>query len=458
MNVAKPIKRAGFREGIRNTFLRYALYPILALVALWGGAVLMYSFFAAQGANRIVNEQMMNVLAKQYTAYETMLLEAEREPELMASLVENASLAQITRANEILYAFNNRQTIRSIFYLFNSKGELISSNTWEEREGFTIEKRFSPYVIEQIRQKRKRQIYQLTVRRQTPGERNTVFTMSASLWRGTEIAGYLVFDLQENDFTQFTSSTDVNYTVITDRYHNALATNDTGILGAVSKFSPLVQGDGHVNLGGNHMYLTIGLREGCPFQVFTLTSLALLNQIFLFGLLFIPATSLLLILLMTRLARRVVEKNATHLDELIQSVEAMRQGNYQYQFTSGNEHTDEFAYLSEQYQFLFRRIGRLVEVNRELANARRLTEIRQLEAQFNPHFIFNVLETIKYEMLINKESAAEIINLLAKLLRYCISREGDTVTLRHDLEYIKTYLALQKVRYDENLTYEIFIP
>ena len=457
MSASKPMKKTGFRESIRNTFLKYALYPILALVVLWGAAVLLYSVLAVQQTNRLANRRTADALESQYAAYRDILRQASQDDALLGALAQGAGLAEVTRANEVLYAFNNRQAIRSIFALFDAQGRLIASNTWEPRESYTLQTRFSSYVLAPL-QEQPGQVYQLTARRQTPGGRDSVYTLLSPLFLQEELRGYLLFDLLESDFARFTASSDVSYTVITDRYDNVIATNDVSILGPVSKFSPGAVQEGPVQVNDIRLYLTRGLREGCPFQVFTLSSLALQNQIFWFGLLFIPATALLLVLLMILLSRRVADKNAAHLGRLIQAVEAMRQGSPPELLAAPQEQGDEFTYLSEQYRALCLRIDQLVQANQELSDARRRTEIKQLQAQFNPHFIFNVLEAIKYQLYIHQGKATQIIDLLARLLRYSISSGGNTVTLGHDLEYIKTYLALQKIRYDDRLTYDIRIP
>lgn len=458
MKSTKPVKNAGFRESIRNTFLRYALYPILALVLLWGTAVLLYSFFAVQQSNRRINNQLAEALSRQYSAYHNMIQEAGSLPEIAAALDGTPTKQEITRANETLYRFVNDQAIASVFYLFDGKGALVASNTWSLREGYILETRFGPYVAEGIMAADPEELYQTTAHRQSGEGRTTAYSMVAPVAVNGAKAGYLLFDLLADGFNAFTLSKEIHYTVITDPFSNTIAANDSSILGTIGKFSPAINALGQTEMDGAAMYTTLGTTAGCPFQVYTLSSLALQREMLLFGILFIPATSLLLVLLMTRLSRRVADKNAAHLDGLIQAVEAMRQGNFDYDFAASDTHSDEFTYLSEQYHYLFKRIGRLVEANRELAVSQRLTEIRQLQAQFNPHFIFNVLETIKYEVFIDQQQAVEVINLLARLLRYSISSGGDTVTLGHDLEYIKTYLALQKIRYDDRLTYDTYIP
>ena len=85
-------------------------------------------------------------------------------------------------------------------------------------------------------------------------------------------------------------------------------------------------------------------------------------------------------------------------------------------------------------------------------------ELKHLEEQFNPHFVFNVLETLRYEILIDGKKASEMVVAFANLLRYSINYGNTRVELQKDIEYINDYLLLQKMRYNRRLTYHIEIP
>ena len=85
-------------------------------------------------------------------------------------------------------------------------------------------------------------------------------------------------------------------------------------------------------------------------------------------------------------------------------------------------------------------------------------EIKQLEEQFNPHFIFNVMETLRYEIMIDAAKASDMVQSFASLMRYSIHYGSTIVSLRTDIEYINDYLLLQKMRYNRRLNYHIDIP
>ncbi len=78
-----------------------------------------------------------------------------------------------------------------------------------------------------------------------------------------------------------------------------------------------------------------------------------------------------------------------------------------------------------------------------------------LEAQLNPHFLYNTLQSISAEAIVNNQPKIDfMITTLASILRYSI-KEDDLVTIKTELWHVENYLKLQQCRFDENLTYKI---
>ena len=80
-----------------------------------------------------------------------------------------------------------------------------------------------------------------------------------------------------------------------------------------------------------------------------------------------------------------------------------------------------------------------------------------MEGQFNPHFAFNVMEALRYEILINPAQAAQMVVAFANLMRYSINYGSTHVSLKTDIGYVQDYLLLQKMRYNQRLEYAIDI-
>lgn len=78
-------------------------------------------------------------------------------------------------------------------------------------------------------------------------------------------------------------------------------------------------------------------------------------------------------------------------------------------------------------------------------------ELEALQAQINPHFLFNTLNTIIMFSRTNPETARRLLIRLASFFRHALKRHGHFNTLREEIEYLNTYLILEKARFREKL-------
>ncbi|BDG60915.1 histidine kinase [Caldinitratiruptor microaerophilus] len=102
-------------------------------------------------------------------------------------------------------------------------------------------------------------------------------------------------------------------------------------------------------------------------------------------------------------------------------------------------------------------IAQILDMQMELAEAERQRQLvtkarlEALQAQIRPHFLFNVLNTIIHFSRTDVEKARELLVQLASFFRRSLSYRGNFITLQEELEYINTYLALEKARYGDKL-------
>lgn len=88
----------------------------------------------------------------------------------------------------------------------------------------------------------------------------------------------------------------------------------------------------------------------------------------------------------------------------------------------------------------------------ELTNERKEAELRFLKAQVHPHFLFNTLNSIYYEVLIKSDKAADLVIQLSELLRFTLYEcKDDFIELSKELKIIENYIAIEKSRYGQRL-------
>lgn len=109
---------------------------------------------------------------------------------------------------------------------------------------------------------------------------------------------------------------------------------------------------------------------------------------------------------------------------------------------------DEVGYLSESFNRMIEQIRKLIEQINDEQNKKRETEIQMLQAQINPHFLFNTLNSLRWVAMINQDdSVSEGLGALAQLLKNTIVDKKEFVTVKDEIENIENYIIIQKIRY-----------
>ncbi|HCC35079.1 MAG TPA: hypothetical protein DEQ02_05385, partial [Ruminococcaceae bacterium] len=116
----------------------------------------------------------------------------------------------------------------------------------------------------------------------------------------------------------------------------------------------------------------------------------------------------------------------------------------------------EVRRLSASYNNMTSRIRELMEQIRREQRELRKTEIRALQAQINPHFLYNTLDSILWmcEKGDNK-GAVTMVSSLGKLFRISLSKGREMITVREEVAHAENYLQIQGVRYKDQFSYKI---
>lgn len=134
-----------------------------------------------------------------------------------------------------------------------------------------------------------------------------------------------------------------------------------------------------------------------------------------------------------------------------------------FNFSPAIEGEDEIGQLSRDLDTMVKSIKALVhevyEVNlqkKQLALQQREINLKILANQINPHFLFNVLETIRMKAHCKGENEiADIVKLLGKIMRRNLEIRNEFVTLESEIDFVKSYLEIQKFRYGNRINYII---
>ena len=115
----------------------------------------------------------------------------------------------------------------------------------------------------------------------------------------------------------------------------------------------------------------------------------------------------------------------------------------------------EVRELSNSFGHMVGKIQDLMETVRQEEVNLRKTELRALQAQINPHFLYNTLDSIAWMCERGKNAdAVQMVNALARLFRISISRGHELIPIRAEMQHAESYLQIQKHRYQNQFTYQ----
>jgi len=120
---------------------------------------------------------------------------------------------------------------------------------------------------------------------------------------------------------------------------------------------------------------------------------------------------------------------------------------------------DELGLLSDSFNYMAMKLQQQVDsIKQEQENLRHM-ESKLLQAQINPHFLYNTLDTIIWLIEGNKyREAIDIVVSLSEFFRIIVSKGKDFISIQEEVIHIKSYLQIQQSRYSNILDYEIDIP
>ena len=142
------------------------------------------------------------------------------------------------------------------------------------------------------------------------------------------------------------------------------------------------------------------------------------------------------------------------IESLRRSMQAVESGNFDIDITVNS--TNEVYQLARDCDIAVKKVRDLIAQSRREQELKRKLELRALQGQINPHFLYNTLDSIIWMIELGEnERAIDMTSSLAKFFRLGISRGSETISVRTEIEYVQTYLAIQKQRYKDKLSYEI---
>lgn len=155
------------------------------------------------------------------------------------------------------------------------------------------------------------------------------------------------------------------------------------------------------------------------------------------------------------ISKRIVSQTAKPIRELTEHMQEIELGKLGVEIDTQSD-TEEIQCLTASFKEMVYKIEALIEQVEDNQKKLRKSELKVLQSQINPHFLYNSLDTIIW--LGEREECEKVVQMTAALARYfrlSLSKGKEVITIYEEVEHVKHYLQIQKIRYASKLTYTI---
>ena len=132
------------------------------------------------------------------------------------------------------------------------------------------------------------------------------------------------------------------------------------------------------------------------------------------------------------------------------------EGNLAVRFEGRQE--DEIGHLGKSFNTMIEEIQKLIDMVYREQQSKREAELKTLQEQIKPHFLYNTLDTIHWMAQDHgAEDIVRIVNALTSLFRIALSKGKEMISLSDELEHVRSYLIIQKARYEDKFDFSLCV-
>ncbi|MEK3797131.1 sensor histidine kinase [Peribacillus sp. FSL H8-0477] len=428
-----------YREKLSRSLLLFAIIPTVLVTALF--FQLFFSIGIYIGNHDLVNKnkELSDFLTKEIVSYKEDMRILQANPNL-SSVFESKKMH--THTYEELYQIVANHHLKSNFYIVSRDGDVVLTNAYQN----SAIKIYHKQYLASLHLKPKDEI---TIYKEKDTELldYAFLKLTTPVYKGEEVVGFIIFDLQSTYLKRFFEESYYTDIVITDPFGNQLFTSKKSLILGSGKMMTFNEKEYNV--------ATTDIVND-ELRVHSIRYMGLINKLYIIGFLGLLVISILLIGITRLFANNAAKRKTKSIDTILSTISEVNEGTYKgYKKLEDN---DELEYINYYLNEMIQYRDSLLSENKEILVRKTEAELKELQMQFNPHFLFNTLENIKFMIRLNPSSAEQLLLMLSSILRYSINNTEQNSPIKHDLLYIKDYLEIQKYRFEERLHYTIDLP
>ncbi len=435
-----------FKEQMKKILIFYSLIPII-FTALIGYGMIYYLNYQAIKSNNQKNLDFLaqttdELISKTYTEIERL-----SSDESIKNVVLNGKVDEKTYS--IFYKSLLNREVKGKFVLYDENINILMTNAefLGKSNGYIW-----GFFYRMLSNKNK--AIDFVGKFYFRDGHSSNYSVGKAIKIDGRVRGYLVHHILDSNFQEIMGNSENFGVVITDRYNNIIATNSTNFEDSLDKLKKEFRiGKKHLKYGNKRYYINRKKVFYSNVEIYCISSVDYIFNNFSESFLYITVVFIFLIFFMSKVAKRIALNKTKTIEEIVRAIKNIETGDLDTEIDINSN--DEFELIGRTYNQMLLNIKKLIEKNKEEARHSVLAEIKQLESQFNPHFLFNTLEMLRYTIHLDKVKANKIILNMASILRFSIENKSSEVTIEREIFYIKNYLELQKLRLGENFEYLI---
>jgi two-component system sensor histidine kinase YesM len=275
-----------------------------------------------------------------------------------------------------------------------------------------------------------------------------------------EVIGYVIADIYRDDLERMLLQEDMLFStsyLVLDRYgftvlHTARPELE-GTLDRIGYRKKMAESEEQVRTGrdegGEHiLFFAESGRTGL--SVIGRTPYGVVQQSTSYIRILFASAAVISLLASLAFAYGMAKRMSTPIIELVKGMKRVSRGDFSTRVSAAGR--DEFGLLGNGFNQMTERIEKLLQSVKEEQRRFRIAESKALQAQINPHFIYNTLDLIKWSAKMNETAQVNtIVTQLGRLLRGVIHVGREKVSVREEMELVDSYMNIQKIRFSDRL-------
>ena len=431
-----------FRERLQHSIFRSIIVIVIIAVVAFSVSILVYTRAITQSKADNYNQYLSELFESSYHEYANYLYSVNNGRAVDKFLEDGL------KGNELIYTFyknTSSMKISSDFVLLNKDMEMKCTTLGDNSSNMHLYSFLKIMAQKAMPEEIGASVYYI-------GDTFSQYVMCYPIMKNAQINGYAFIMMNGADWNSLIASSQTDG-IIVDNFMNVIACSQRNFIQKFNKFD-INDESSMFNKEKSSYIVTTNTLNNYGITIYTMAIMDnLWDQVWI-GFIIIILLGAALMYLAKRLSNEIANANTKSMLQLIDEMELIKED---VQHKIEMESSDEFKQIADGINSLIYEINALHVKNTELMDIRRQSEIKQLEAQFNPHFLYNTLDTIRYSILLDQRIAGDLIIQLTLLLRYSIDNTIEQVYFNEDMQYLYVFLKIQKYRFNEHFSYEVNI-